>query len=84
MKETLEKNPYAHIEFTYCGLNYDYTVCEFGEIADQISIVEMAFLDADDKDFEEFGKPEIKITPVLMTEQEYDDLKKGWERSEED
>jgi hypothetical protein len=66
----MEKN-YAKISFYNCGLDYDYTICEWIDVSNQIDAAEIAFLDDDPNDHEEYGKPKIEIEPILMTDQEF-------------
>lgn len=66
-----DKQNYARIDFKNCGTDYDYNICPWNEVEDQIQIAEHAIVDANEADFEEFGMPSITITPISMTDSEY-------------
>lgn len=66
MKEKTERN-YVRIDFENCGLDYDYTICEWGRVQAEIEAVEITFHDADPKEFEEYGAPKISLSVRSMT-----------------
>lgn len=66
-----ERKNYAKIEFKNYNLDYDYCICEFHDIKNQLEAVDAAFHDADYLEFEEFGEPQIIITIECMTDSEY-------------
>lgn len=68
----MDKLNYAQIDFSNCGLDYDYTICEWSRVGCEIDAAEIAFADAEENDFEEYGKSEIKITPVSMTKEDFE------------
>jgi hypothetical protein len=59
------------IEFKNCNMEYDYTICPWSEIEDQISNAEMDLTDTLPEDYEDFMPPTIVITPCLMTDEEF-------------
>ena len=70
---------YAKIQFTNCCLDYDYTICEFNDVRYQLEAVEYIFtgyelLDTLEDDF----TPRVLITPVIMDEENYNELQKQW------
>jgi len=65
---TPEHKSFARIDFKNCGLDYDYTICEWCDLKDQLDVAESAILDAEPFNY----APEIKITPCFMTEYEFD------------
>lgn len=72
MKE--ETKNYIKISFLNCGLDYDYTICKFWEINDYLTLVEPILADDDTKDHEDFGKPQVIIESIELTDKEYDDF----------
>lgn len=64
----MEEITYCKIEFINCNMGYDYTICPWHEIQDQISSAEYIFDGYDEKND---NKPEIKMSPVFMTEKEF-------------
>lgn len=70
----MEKKNYIKITFKNCGLEYDYTICEFWQMGDYLDKVEPTLADDDPHYHEKFGKPEITIEPILLTEKEYSDF----------
>lgn len=69
-----EKKPYCRIEFKNCGTPYDYTVCEWSDIKHQMEIAESSFIDTEESEF-----PQIIITTVFITEEEYNEQLKSWD-----
>lgn len=67
-----EKKNYAHIEFKHFNLDYDFCICPFDEIQKQLECIDADFQDADEKRFQEFGKPEIIVNIISMTDSEYE------------
>lgn len=72
----MEKN-YIRIDFENCGLDYDYTICPFHEVRDQLEAVEIALVDFES--IEEGDVPKVILTPVSMTEEDYKKMKESWE-----
>lgn len=70
----MEKRAYVRIDFKKCGMDYDYTICEWGDVESYISDCESEFIDATEESVKEYGKPEIIITPIFLTEKEYGDF----------
>jgi hypothetical protein len=63
---------YVRIDFENCGLDYDYTICKWHDVGDYINSVECDITESDPKEWEDFGKPSIKITPNPMSEADYE------------
>lgn len=68
------KKNYFKITFDNCNLDYDYTICNFWEVNDYLQQIETTFLDDDPKDHEEYGKPQVTIEPILLSDKEYADF----------
>lgn len=68
----MERN-YAKVSYHNCGMDYDYTICQWHDLQDNLNIAETVFLDADPKDFKEHGKPSITIEPILMTDKQFEE-----------
>lgn len=69
------KKSYAHISFVNLGLDYDYTICPWGDLAETVQIIKEDAEDLDEAGFEMWNEklqlPSIIIQVVMMTEQEY-------------
>lgn len=69
---------YVRIEFKNCGTPYDYTICPYNKLDDQLLIAQSSLEDYDPANDEEYGKPEIIITPIQMDEAEFEVLRQSW------
>lgn len=70
------KKNYIKIQFKNCSVDYDYTIVPLEDVDDHIgSALAMDFEDVNEDDFEaakEIGNtPQIILTPVQMTNAEY-------------
>lgn len=75
------KKPYIRIDFIHCGLDYNYTIVEtWSEMKHQLDAAEFDISETDPKEWKEFGKPEIKISVVELTEEEFNDHFDKWEK----
>lgn len=70
----MEKKNYIKMSFPNCGLDYDYTICEFWEINDHLTLVESILADDNPKDHEDYGKPQVIIESIELTDKEYEDF----------
>lgn len=80
--ETSEEplNNYAKITFKFCeGLEYGYTICPFSDVGSQLEAVRSNFEDYDPSEDNEYGKPEVIITPVQLTEAEWHKELESWD-----
>ncbi len=71
------KKPYAKIEFKNCGLEYDFTICPWEMVEDQIQSAHSSFEDIEESDPEQ---PEINITVVYLTDEEWEKEFAKWDR----
>lgn len=74
-----EKKSYVKIEFTECSMDYDYTICPFEMVADQISMAGSDFVDIDEIGHKKC-KPEIKLSVVFLTDEEWGKEFKSWNK----
>lgn len=74
------KKTYIKIEFINLALDYDWTIVEkWNEIDDVISMVDIEIAEFEPGDCAEGERPEIRIYPIQMTEEEYAALIEKWE-----
>lgn len=73
------KKPYVRIDYTDCFLDFDYTICPWEMVADQISAVESSFVDIDEIGHKKL-KPEIKLSIVFLTDKEWETEFEKWEK----
>jgi len=74
-----ELRNYAKIEFKFCeGLEYGYTICPFDDVASQLEAIRSNFEVYDPIDDDEFGKPLITITPIQLTDKQFDEEIESW------
>lgn len=77
--------PYARIDFINCFLDYDYTFCEWCDVRFQLEIAESNFTDVDQIGFKHWKAnghlPEIKITLVMLTDNQFNKFMKKLEKN---
>jgi len=69
------KKNYVKITYTNCdSLEYDYTICEWQNIEDNLYNAKEDMKNFDRKEFEDKNHafPSVTIEPVFMTDDEYD------------
>lgn len=64
----MEKKPYIRIDFINCDLDYNYTICPWSDVPDQLQIAESNFAGIDES---ETVMPEIKLSVVFLTDEEF-------------
>lgn len=71
------KKPYARIDFINCNTTYDYTICEWQEVAEYIDLVKQQAEDLDEEGYNNWYVkeylPEATISVVMMTDKEFSD-----------
>lgn len=73
------KKPYVKIEYNDCSPEYDYTICPFSMVADQIQSTQTDFEDIDEEGFEKL-KPEVKLSVIFLTEEEWQKEFDKWDK----
>lgn len=73
------KKAYVKIEYTDCSLDWDYTICPFEMVSEQISSAESDFCDIDELGREKC-KPEIKMSVVFLTDKQWETEFKKWDK----
>lgn len=69
------KKPYFKIKLKNCNTDYEYTICEWDDVADYIELVKHNSEDFTEEDYITFEKegwlPEANISIIMMTDEEY-------------
>lgn len=74
------KKTYIKIEFINLALAWDYVIAEkWKEVDGYISMVDIEIAEFEPGDCSEGERPEIRIYPIRMTEEEYAALIEKWE-----
>ena len=70
------KKPYAKIEYNNLPLAYDWTIVPLNDINDNIEVFKNDVEDLDEEGFKTWESknqlPDVKITVVMMTDEEYE------------
>ena len=78
MKDQNIKKPYVRIDFINCDLYYDYTICPWSDVPDQMQIAESNFIGIDESDFKN-TQPQIKLSVVFLTDEEWGKEIESWD-----
>jgi hypothetical protein len=69
------KKSYAHVSFVNLGLDYDYTICPWNDLAETVQIIKMDAEDLDEDGFNSWNDklqlPSITVQVTMMTDLEY-------------